>query len=65
MGGGELVKTEDASPSQVTLDVKPEYTQLSGLGAHEVVVMARLKAPQEADDDKRAPVNICAVIDRR
>lgn len=65
MGGGEFVKTEDAAASQVTLDVKPEYTKLSADSSHELMVMARLKVPQEADDDRRASVNICAVIDRR
>lgn len=70
---------EQATPMEVvevdpvSLEVRPEYTLIAPSGPQvgtgktgdEVMVMARIQAVKEVDDDRRAPVSICAVIDRR
>ncbi|XP_065177474.1 uncharacterized protein LOC135808238 [Sycon ciliatum] len=56
----------------VELEVRPEFSMIApcgppsgrGQARDSVMVMARVKARRESDGDRRAPVNICAVIDR-
>lgn len=80
MGGGELTKGDEAKPDddaeqrttktrsstpEIDLTAQAEYERINSTCSHDVTVMARIKAPEEDDESRRAAVNICAVIDRR
>lgn len=63
MGGGEVQKAKDRQ-RQLTLQARTEYNRLNATCRHDITVMARIAAPEIDEDSRRAPVNICAVIDR-
>ena len=69
-----VAATASSDSDPVVLEVRPEFTLINPCpprpgearqSRDEVMVMARILAVREADDDRRAPVSICAVIDRR
>lgn len=67
MGGGEVVKGAEGGKkpaASLELEVLSEYMKIPATRT-EVTVMARIKALAQQDGDRRAPVTICAAIDRR
>lgn len=67
MGGGDKKKEEEvgATPeSSLVLEVLAEYMKIP-VSETEVTVMAKVTALSPPNEDRRAPITICAAIDRR
>jgi len=67
MGGGDLTKKdESATPphSSLVVEVLSEYLKVT-TEASTVTIMAKVRALAQPNEDRRAPVTICAAIDRR
>lgn len=66
MGGGD--KSNDGSTatpeSSLLLEVCAEYMKIP-VTETEVTTMAKVTALSPSNEDRRAPVTICAAIDRR
>lgn len=68
MGGGDKPKdgssgASDSSTLQV--EVICEYEQIPADKKQECCLMVRVKAAPPMNEDRRAPITICAAIDRR
>ncbi len=66
MGGGDKLTSEDPDSSgkpSLTLEVKCDAMKAPA-SPTEVTVMARLTASAQKEGDRRAPVTLCAAIDR-
>ncbi len=66
MGGGDKNKEDPmATPdSSLILETLSEYLKIP-VSSSEVTVMAKVTALAQPNEDRRAPVTICAAIDRR
>ena len=66
MGGGAKGAEGKATSPPPSLEVQAlsEYMKLPGTRS-EVTVMAKVKAVSQEDESRRAPITICAAIDRR
>ena len=70
MGGGDKNKedggAESGTPAPPSLDLVAlsEYDKVP-LSRVEVTVMAKIKAVSQDNEERRAPITICAAIDRR
>src|SRR6266567_2967984 len=59
-----LAQAAAASPApDVTLRVAPDRDYVYRLGPREVIVQVEIEA-RKSDDTKRAPMNLCVVLDR-
>ena len=69
MGGGEKPKEgagKDGDPSTcpaLVMEAVAEYMKVPATRT-EMTVMAKLRARLQPDEDRRAPISICAAIDR-
>lgn len=70
MGGGDkskLAEGEDVGsknpPSTLVLEALSEYMKIP-VSKTEVTVMAKVRARSQSDEERRAPITICAAIDR-
>ena len=54
----------ELQPSSLVPELLSEYMKVSA-ACTEVTLMAKVRALAQIDQDKRAPVTICAAIDRR
>ena len=66
-GGGKPKEGEDGASARGTLqaEILCEYEQIPGGTKQECALMIRVKAAEPLNEDRRAPVTICAAIDRR
>ncbi len=69
MGGGDKNKddpmdTSSIPDSALILETLSEYLKIT-TGLSEVTVMAKVTALAQPNEDRRAPITICAAIDRR
>ena len=69
MGGGDAKKKEDGKDSSddvLTLELACEYKQIPVSAVNlRCSLLAKVTASAQNNEDKRAPVTICAAIDRR
>ncbi len=69
MGGGDGKKTNDRDSSDeevLKLELTSEFKQIPSKVANlKCSMLAKVTACPQSNDDKRAPVTICAAIDRR
>ena len=63
-GGGDKKDSGPAVKDALLLNVLSEYDAIPGSKLVECTVMAQIKAEQ-GNEERRAPVTICAAIDRR
>ena len=65
MEGGEKPKEEEESlPPSLVVEVLSEYMKIP-ITQCEVTTMAKIRALAQPNEEKRAPITICAAIDRR
>jgi len=66
MGGGEKPKEgeEETMPPSLVVEVLSEYMKIP-ITQCEVTAMAKIKALAQLNEERRAPITICAAIDRR
>ena len=65
MEGGEKSKEEEESlPPSLVVEVLSEYMKIP-ITQCEVTTMAKIRALAQPNEEKRAPITICAAIDRR
>ncbi len=69
MGGGDKNKddpmaTTSTPDSALILETLSEYLKIT-TSLSEVTVMAKITALAQPNEDRRAPITICAAIDRR
>ena len=66
MGGGNDKKDSDqATNDGLHLSILSEYDTVPSNKLVECTVMAQIKAKEQENEERRAPVTICAAIDRR
>ena len=69
MGGGDKSKAEGEDvqsknpPSTLVLEGLSEFMKIP-VRRTEVTIMAKLRAGSQPDEERRAPITICAAIDR-
>lgn len=66
MGGGDEKKDAGAAVKHtLLLSVLSEYDSIPDNKLVECTVMAQVRAKEQENEERRAPVTICAAIDRR
>ena len=65
MGGGNKQKEGADAVGTLQAEVLCEYEQIPGGRRQDCALMVRVRAAPPPNEDKRAPVTICAAIDRR
>ena len=68
MGGGKPNEKDDGAASAtdtLQAEILCEYEQIPGGIKQDCALMIRVKAAEPPNEDRRAPVTICAAIDRR
>ena len=68
MGGGDVKKGNDEPGKDVTalqLELMCEYDKVPVPANLQCSLLAKITANSQPNEDKRAPVTICAAIDRR
>ena len=69
MGGGGAKKTDEKDPSNdevLKLELTCEFKQIpSNVTNLKCSLLSTVTAEAQSNEDKRAPVTICAAIDRR
>ena len=66
MGGGDKPKDEDGSSADspaLILEAVAEFMKIPAT-KRELTVMAKVRARLQPDEERRAPITICAAIDR-